>query len=168
LLQSIDYLMEDINKNTKKGNRNLLLLSSFNAYLTNGITKDSVISKAKRYGIKISTILDRTSEDYIEYSFDTEKLIYELALNTGGFIYNDDLSYMAYDNNILILASRLGNILEGNFRCFESTWKIVADDTYTIPFQPGYIIEDDINLLIDLGTQYNSNVIELPFRIIIK
>jgi hypothetical protein len=166
LLQSIDILMDTINKTSTVKNRNLLLLSSNNGYTTSGITIDSIKNKAKRYGIKISTIMDRTVEDYFEYDLNNEELFFKLADYTGGFVYDDDLGSESYDNNILMLASRMGNIMEGNFRCFESTWEILPSDSWTEPFQPGFL--DDGTLDIDLGTQYISYGIQIPYRINIK
>jgi hypothetical protein len=166
LLQSIDNLMETINKTSTVKNRHLLLLSSNNGYVTTGITIDSIKNKAKRYGIKISTIMDRIVEDYFEYDLKNEDLFFDLADYTGGFVYDDDLGDMSYDNNILILAARMGNMMEGNFRCFESTWKILPSDSWTKPFQPGFT--DEGTLDIDLGTQYISYGIQVPYRINIK
>jgi hypothetical protein len=166
LFRSIDVLMDTINKSTPRGNRNLLLLSTLRSNPDSKITIDSVLNKAARYGIKLSTIMDRTVENYFDYDLNNEDLFFKLANRTGGFVYDDDLGSDSKNNNILILASRLGNLMEGNLSCFESTWKILPADSWTAPFQPGFTGE--AKLQIDLGTQYLSYGIEIPIRIFIK
>jgi hypothetical protein len=147
-------------------NRNLLLISSRTSYLgnSNGFTKDSVINKATRLGIKVSTILDKGGEYYIDYNLNEEDIYYKLAYQTGGFVYMDN--EYSDNNSNLVLASRLGNIFEGNFKCFESTWRIVPKGIWTELFRPGFYA--DGNLEAEMGTQYLSNIIEFPFCIYIK
>ncbi len=165
LLQSIDILLDTINRSGKGNNRNLLLLYSRTSYLNSGITKDSVINKAKRYGIKVSTIMEKGGEYYVDYDLANDDLFFKIADITGGFVYkNNDFLTSYFDR--MILARRLGNILEGNFKCFESTWKIVPKGIWTDPFQSGFYAEG--NLEIDLGTQFLSDVTELPFSINLK
>ena len=108
--------------------------------------------------------MDKGGEYYVDYDLANDDLFFKIADITGGFVYknNDFTSY--FDR--LILARRLGNILEGNFKCFESTWKIVPKGIWTDPFQSGFYAEG--NLKVDLGTQFLSNVIELPFIINLK
>ena len=164
LLQGIDILLDTIYRNGKGNNRNLLLIYSRTSYLNSGITKDSVINKAKRLGIKVSTIMDKGGEYDVDYDLANDDLFFKIADITGGFVYKDN-DYISYFDK-LILASRLSNILEGNFKCFESTWKIVPEGIRTDPFQSGFYAEG--NLKVDLGTQFLSNVIELPFIINLK
>lgn len=164
LLKGIDNLLDTINITAPADNKHLILISSRNSYLNGQITKQSVIDKAKKYGIKVSVIMDFGGEYYIDYDLDNEDFFYKLADETGGFIYknNDILG----GDDVVILASGLTNILQGNFRCFESVWKIVPKGSWTGPFQPGFFAEG--NLEVDMGTQYLSNVIEIPFGINIK
>lgn len=164
LLQNIYLLMDTINKTAPPGKKDLLLIYSRVSYINSGITKDSVINKALRLGIRVSTIMDAGVEYNVVDDWANEDLFYKLANLTGGFVYMDN-DYTDFTDK-LILASRLGNILEGNFKCFESTWKIVPQDIYTDLFRPGFYAGE--NLDVDVGTQFLSNVRETPFAIYIK
>ena len=164
LLQSLDILLDTINRSAAGTNRNLLLIYSRNAYIQTGITAEMVIAKAKTYGIKVSSIIGSGGIYYIDYNLNSEDLFFRLAHETGGFVYmnNDILN----GKDILILASRLADILEGNFKCFEATWKLTPAGSWTDPFQPGYFAQGEI--MVDLQTGYDKETFSMPLGIIIK
>ena len=164
LLQSIDALLDTINSSASWNNRNLLLVYSRNSFIKTGVTKESIIVKAKNLGIKVSTIIDYGGEYHIDYDLSNEDIFYKLAYETGGFVYknNDALS----GEEIYILSSQLGNIFEGNFKCYETTWKITPSGSWTNAFQPGFFTQGDIE--VELQTGYDKKAFNLPFGIIIK
>ena len=101
---------------------------------------------------------------YINYDLNSEDIFFKLAHETGGFVYrnNDALS----GEDMYILSSRLADIFEGNFKCFEATWKLTPAGSWTKPFQPGYFAQGEI--MVDLQTGYDQETFEMPVGIIIK
>ena len=164
LLESIDILLEKIKQSAPPENKNLLILYSGNKYYHNNIVKDSIISKALREGTRVSTIMNAGGDYYVNYDLNNEDIIYKLAIETGGLIYKSS-DYLG-GKDLYILASRLGNIFEGNFRCFESTWKIVPYDKSTDPFIPGFFLKTELQ--VELQTGYDNNTFSLPFGIYIR
>jgi len=160
LLQNINILLDSINKNAPEDNKNLLIFSSRASYITSGNDKDSIISKARQFGIKVSAILDRGGEYYIDYDLDNEDLYYKIAEQTGGFVYTNN-QYISNSDG-LILASCLGNIMKGDFKCFEAKWRIMPN-SWADTFKYGYYSDAELDIELSL-----DNMIEIPMCIYIK
>lgn len=101
---------------------------------------------------------------HIDYDLNSEDIFYKLAYETGGFVYKNNDALGGED--MYVLSSRLGNIFEGNFKCFEATWKITPAGSWSDTFQPGYYATGEI--VVDLQTGYDQETFEMPLGIIIK
>ena len=164
LIESLDFMLDYINQKAPAGNRNLLLLSSWSVYHTNSAAKTRIVNKAKSLGIAVSTLLFLGDITNFKWDLDNDDLYFRLANETGGFVFRSH--DMLYGEDILILAPHLKNIMGGDNRYFEATWKIIPDDHYTDLFVPGFF--EKVDLVVELQTGDDRKQFNMPFGILIK
>jgi len=163
LLYALDSIIRYTTDKAEGTNKNILLLYSRNVFSHKGFNTDSIISRAKQAGIRVSTIMDFGGEYYVNYDLNAEDFFYKIANETGGFVYKT--SDAVYSGDLMLLAAKLTNIMEGNFSCFESTWKI-SPESWTDPFEPGFCEQGKLD--VGLQTSYEKETFEIPFGVVIQ
>lgn len=135
-LLALDSMLEYVNAKAPNTNKQIIAFTH-NKDDVGGPAWNAVINKAVNYHIPVNIVMTYQSEgDFFNYI--------SLAGTTGGLIFfvsnNQDGTNMPH------FATRLNDILKGNFTCFESDWTVNASSPV---FNSGFTESGYMQLYID-------------------
>lgn len=166
LLDAIDSLLNYMNIHSTYSNKNLFIFYSRRKIFKQNLNLDAIISKAKQYNISFHFI--ELAPTYTWENNALRKFLEKFNTLTGGVYFEKYLfSTYYYDDGelpmeVLQVAGRLPDMLEGNFKCFEAIWKINTTTT----FNSGNVYST--TFAVKLSTNFEQVALEIPFQYYIK